>query len=81
MIGGSYEADVEYEKFQQYQTAKLHGRILTPDGLRIICAVWTTIRRKSVSTCWRCWRSSGMKELWNKRLPVVGDKADNREFL
>ena len=25
----------EYEKYQQYQTDKLHGRILTPDGLRI----------------------------------------------
>ena len=29
----------EYEKYQQYQTDVLHGRILTPDGLRIICAV------------------------------------------
>lgn len=28
----------EYEKYQQYQTNKLHGRILTPDGLRIVCA-------------------------------------------
>lgn len=28
----------EYEKYQQYQTDILHGRILTPDGLRIICA-------------------------------------------
>jgi len=26
----------EYEKYQQYQTDKLHGRILTPDGLRVI---------------------------------------------
>ncbi len=25
----------EYEKYQQYQTDKLHGRILTPDGLRV----------------------------------------------
>ena len=24
--------------YQQYQTDKLHGRILTPDGLRLICA-------------------------------------------
>ena len=23
---------------QQYQTDKLYGRILTPDGLRVICA-------------------------------------------
>lgn len=28
----------EYEKYKQYQTDKLYGRILTPDGLRIICA-------------------------------------------
>jgi hypothetical protein len=28
----------EYEKYQQYKTDKLHGRILTPDGLRVICA-------------------------------------------
>ena len=28
----------EYEKYQQYQTDKQYGRILTPDGLRIICA-------------------------------------------
>ena len=27
----------EYEKHQQYQTDKLHGRILTPGSLRIIC--------------------------------------------
>ena len=28
----------EYENYQQYQTDKLYGRILTPDGLRIVCA-------------------------------------------
>ena len=28
----------EYAKCQQYQTDKLHGRILTPDGLRVVCA-------------------------------------------
>ena len=28
----------DYEAYQQYQTDKLHGRILTPDGLRFICA-------------------------------------------
>ena len=28
----------EYEKYQQYQTDKLHGRILTSGGLRVICA-------------------------------------------
>ena len=28
----------EYEKYQRYQADKLRGRILTPDGLRVICA-------------------------------------------
>ena len=28
----------DYEKYKQYQTDKLNGRILTPDGLRVICA-------------------------------------------
>ena len=28
----------EYEKFQRYKADKLSGRILTPDGLRVICA-------------------------------------------
>ena len=28
----------EYEEWRQDQTDVLHGRILTPDGLRIICA-------------------------------------------
>ena len=28
----------EYEAYEQYKTDKLHGRILTPDGLRIVCA-------------------------------------------
>ena len=28
----------EYEAYQKYQTDKLHGRILTPDGLCIVCA-------------------------------------------
>jgi len=28
----------EYEAYQLYQTDRLYGRILTPDGLRIVCA-------------------------------------------
>ena len=28
----------EYEEWQKYQTDVLHGKILTPDGLRMICA-------------------------------------------
>ena len=28
----------DYGKYRQYQTDKLHGRILTLDGFRVICA-------------------------------------------
>ncbi len=28
----------EYELYQEYQRSQLHGRILTPNGLRLICA-------------------------------------------
>ena len=28
----------EYEKYQQYQKDVLYGRVLTPDGLRVVCA-------------------------------------------
>ena len=28
----------KYEKRRQYRTGKLHGWILTPDGLRVVCA-------------------------------------------
>ena len=28
----------EYEKYQAYLDACLHGRCLTPDGLRMVCA-------------------------------------------
>lgn len=28
----------EYDKYCQYKHEKLHGRILTPDGLSLICA-------------------------------------------
>ena len=28
----------QYQEFKQYQEDKLHGRILTPDGLKMICA-------------------------------------------
>lgn len=27
----------EYIEYQEYKRAKAHGRILTPDGLRLIC--------------------------------------------
>ena len=28
----------EYEAYERYKTDRLHGRILTPDGLRVVCA-------------------------------------------
>ena len=28
----------EYERYQRYLIDKIYGRILTPDGLRLICA-------------------------------------------
>ena len=28
----------EYERYHKYQIDRLYGRILTPDGLRLICA-------------------------------------------
>ena len=28
----------EYERYEQYKTDRLNGRILSPDGLRVICA-------------------------------------------
>lgn len=28
----------EYESYQEYQHNKLYGRVLTPDGLRLICS-------------------------------------------
>ncbi len=30
--------DMEYEEYQKYKIAKLYGRVLTSDGLRLICA-------------------------------------------
>ncbi|MBR2579207.1 MAG: cytochrome C [Clostridia bacterium] len=29
--------DKEYKDFQEYKTAVIQGRIITPDGLRVIC--------------------------------------------
>lgn len=30
----------EYERYQQHQMDVLHGRVLTPDGLRVVCAAF-----------------------------------------
>ena len=35
----------EYEAYQQFQSDRLHGRILTPNGLRFICASLQHISR------------------------------------
>ena len=29
---------ISNKEYEKYQTDKLHGRILTPDGLRVVCA-------------------------------------------
>ena len=31
-------SNIEYERYQKYQIDRLYVRILTPDGLRLICA-------------------------------------------
>lgn len=28
----------EYEKYRRYQTDRWEGRVLTPDGLRVVCS-------------------------------------------
>ncbi len=30
--------NIEYERYQEYLRAQLHGQLLTPSGLRIVCA-------------------------------------------
>ena len=30
----------EYEKYKQYMTDTMNGRVLTPDGLRFICSAY-----------------------------------------
>ena len=40
----------EYEKYEEYKNAVLHGQILTPDGLRLICAAFENDPEKSEST-------------------------------
>jgi hypothetical protein len=32
--------DREYEQYQEYLDASNHGRLLTPDGLNIVCAAF-----------------------------------------
>ncbi len=57
----------EYEKYQQYQTDKLHGRILAPDGLRVVRAGLDKAPEKTGIHMLEMPGSSGMKESWNKR--------------
>lgn len=30
----------EYEKYEEYKKVVMHGQVLTPDGLRLICAAF-----------------------------------------
>ena len=43
-----------------------HIRVKTPCS-ELSAQGWTMIRRRSASTCWRRWPSSGMKESWNEK--------------
>ncbi len=43
----------EYEKYEEYKKAVMHGQVLTPDGLRLIYAAFDNDPEKSDSTCWR----------------------------
>ena len=56
----------EYEKHQQYQTMCYMGEYLRRMDSVSSVQDWTTIRRRSESTCWRCWASSKAKESWNE---------------
>ena len=43
----------EYEEYQKYKEDKLYGRLLTSDGLRLICAAENYDQRLLVSVCLR----------------------------
>lgn len=44
----------EYEEYEEYKNAVLHGQILTPDGLRLLYVQRLKMnQKKSESTCWR----------------------------
>ena len=51
----------EYERYHKYQIDRLYGRILTPDGLHLICAALDYDLRKSENICWKCWRNLEVK--------------------
>ena len=74
----------EYVEYEKYKTAVLHGRVITPDGLRIICAGLDNDPEKIGTTCWRCWLSSGMKESWIKNdvwRRVLGCQGRRNNYL
>ena len=64
----------EYEKYQQYQTDKLYGRILTPDGLRVVCAGLD----KNVTVSWK--KIKKTKALRKKIKSIQVQRADNKSF-
>ena len=65
----------EYEKYQQYQTDKLHGRILTPDGLRLICASLNNDPEKIGIHMLEILSDEYATNCWNQELSEVSTKV------
>ena len=51
----------QLEEYEQLRCDRDNGRLLTPDGLWIICAAFENDLEKISIPCWRRWQSSGMR--------------------
>ena len=71
----------KYEAYQQYQTDMLHGRILTPDGLRVLCASLDNDPEKigkHMLEMLAKFRSEGLLMLWLKtKLMTIPETENN----
>lgn len=73
----------EYEEFQKYKEDKLYGRVLTSDGLRLICAAENydpeTIGKRMLETLAKIGRKQRISEMKkktkNKVLLAIGGIA------
>lgn len=52
----------ELEDYRQMCYDKNNGRILTPDGVRLICEAYKMTRKPSENICWRRWLGFKIKE-------------------
>ena len=55
--------DKQYDEYQRLCHACDHGQMLTPDGLRLICAGFDYDAEAIGSTCSRRWRSFRPKRI------------------